>query len=175
MPFHKLPYSFHQRHFRTISEITHQSACIRKRLIDVALLHGCHFKYRFFAYSLLQRANEIHQLHGLRTTDVVNRVRWFRLDMEMRAMETRAVETRAVETRAVETRAVETHAVRLYDVRRFCHHANYSLYYVVDVCEVATQIAVVEYLYRLAVGNGVGEKRWCHVGTTVRTVNREET
>lgn len=54
------------------------------------------------------------------------------------------------------------------------HDSLYAFYYVIDVGEVATAIAIVEYLDGAALTQLVGEAEVCHVGTAGGPVNGEE-
>lgn len=55
------------------------------------------------------------------------------------------------------------------------HDAHHALDDVVDVCEVALAVSVVEDLDRVAFEELVGEAEVCHVGTAGGTVDGEET
>ena len=55
------------------------------------------------------------------------------------------------------------------------HDANYSLDNVINVCEVALAVAVIEYLDGLALTELVREAEICHIWTTGRTIDSEET
>ena len=54
------------------------------------------------------------------------------------------------------------------------HDANYSLDNVINVCEVAFAVAIIENLYGFAFHKFVGETEVCHVWATGRTIDSEE-
>ena len=59
-------------------------------------------------------------------------------------------------------------------LRGVLHDAHHSLHDVVDICEVALAVAIVEYLDGLAFNQFVGEAEVCHIGTTCRAIDGEE-
>ena len=62
----------------------------------------------------------------------------------------------------------------VFTLRRALHDAHNALDYIVDVCEVALAVAVVENAYRLAAQKLVGEAKIRHVRAACGSVDREE-
>ena len=54
------------------------------------------------------------------------------------------------------------------------NHLDGALNYVINVCEVAAQVTVVEYLDGLSLADGRGKEHGCHVGAAPRTVYGKE-
>ena len=55
------------------------------------------------------------------------------------------------------------------------HHSVDTLYNIVDICEVALAVAVVEYLYFIAFYQFIGKTEVCHVGAACWAIYCEET
>jgi hypothetical protein len=138
IPFRKLPQAFSQRCFRCKAKVPFQSRGVRKGGRDIPGLHRHEFLVRLKVKALGQPArpqqlflkylDEIQQVHGIPAADVIERV-W-------RDRKT-------------------VFAIPFF--RGLGHHSNDAFHYVIDVGEIATAVAVVEDLDRLAFEELVGE------------------